>query len=509
MAGGFAVANGSATDYGGSLTFAVILTCIMAASGGLIFGYDIGISGGVTSMESFLGNFFPVVLRRMAQIKENNVYCIYDNEALTAFTSSLYIAGLAASLVASKVTKAIGRQAVMLLGGAMFFAGAALNGAAVNIAMLIIGRMLLGFGVGFTNQATPVYLAEMAPPRWRGAFTGGFQFFLALGNLVANLTNYGSSHIRWGWRLSLGLAAAPATIIVLGALFITDTPSSLILRGKMDAAKVALRRVRGPNADIDTELKEVIKSVERGQKNEEGAFRRIIRREYRPHLVMSVAVALFFQLTGVIVLAFFSPLLFRIVGFGSDGALIGAVILGAVNLGSITVSTFTIDRVGRKPLFMIGGVVMIICQVAMAWIMGAQLRKEEGTMPHRWAVALLVLVCGHTAGFGVSWGPLNWVIPGEIFPVEIRSAGNGITVAVGLGCTFIQTQTFLAMLCTFQYATFAYYAGWVVIMTTFIAFFMPETKGVPLESMNSVWENHWYWSRFVKERDVFKKSLEI
>ncbi|KAJ4752862.1 Sugar transport protein 5 [Rhynchospora pubera] len=499
---GFAVPSGPTADYGASLTFSVILTCVMAASGGLIFGYDVGISGGVSSMESFLRQFYPGVLKKMIEKGTSNEYCVYDSQSLTAFTSSLYIAGLFASLVAGKVTKAIGRQAVMLLGGAMFFAGAALNAGAVDIAMLIIGRMLLGFGVGFTNQATPVYLAEIAPPRWRGAFTSGFQFFLSVGVLIANLTNYGTNHIkRWGWRLSLGLAAAPATVIVIGAFFLTDSPSSLVVRGKLDAARAALRRVRGPDADIDAELKDVIRSVEESKKNEEEAYRRIIRREYRPHLVMAIAVALFFQLTGVIVLAFFSPLLFRTVGFGSDAALIGAVILGAVNLGSISVSTFTIDWLGRRPLFMIGGLVMIICQVAIAWIMGAQIgHNGEGTMPHGYSVAVLLLVCGHSAGFGVSWGPLNWLIPAEIFPVEIRSAGNGITSAVGLGCTFIQTQTFLAMLCAFKYATFAYYAGWIVIMTTFIALFMPETKGVPLESMNAVWAQHWYWGRFVRER---------
>ncbi|KAJ4817994.1 Sugar transport protein 5 [Rhynchospora pubera] len=502
---GFAVPSGSMPDRGAcaSLPFSVVLTCIMAASGGLIFGYDIGISGGVSSMESFLSKFFPSVLLKMMEKGQNNEYCVYDSQALMAFTSSLYIAGLLASLMAGKVTKSIGRQVVMLLGGAMFFVGAALNAGAVDITMLIIGRMLLGFGVGFTNQATPVYLAEVAPARWRGAFTSGFQFFLALGNLIANLTNYGTNHInRWGWRLSLGLAAAPATIIVLGAFFITDSPSSLVVRGKLDAARAALRRMRGPDADIDAELKNVIRSVEESKKNEEEAYRRIIRREYRPHLVMAVAVALFFQLTGVIVISFFSPLLFRTVGLGNDAALVGAVILGAVNLGSISLSTFTIDRFGRRPLFMIGGILMVVCQVAIAWIMGAQIRESnDGKMPHGHAVAVLVLICGHAAGFGVSWGPLNWVIPAEIFPVEISSAGNGITSAIGLGCTFIQTQTFLAMLCTFKYATFAYYAVWIVTMTTFIALFMPETKGVPLESMNSVWARHWYWRRYVREQN--------
>lgn len=153
MPGGAFLLNsgGGMADSGGGLTVPVVVTCLMAASGGLIFGYDIGISGGVTAMESFLSRFFPGVLRRMAAARRDE-YCVYDSHVLTAFTSSLYLAGLAASLVASRVTRAIGRQAVMLAGGALFFAGAAVNAAAVNVAMLIVGRMLLGFGIGFTNQ---------------------------------------------------------------------------------------------------------------------------------------------------------------------------------------------------------------------------------------------------------------------------------------------------------------------------------------------------------------------
>uniref|UniRef100_A0A453C3Y5 Major facilitator superfamily (MFS) profile domain-containing protein n=1 Tax=Aegilops tauschii subsp. strangulata TaxID=200361 RepID=A0A453C3Y5_AEGTS len=164
--GGFAVADAPSGDYGGGITFSVVVTCLMAASGGLIFGYDIGISGGVTAMESFLEEFFPGVLRRMAAARRDQ-YCVYDSHVLTAFTSSLYLAGLVASLAAGRVTRAVGRQAVMLAGGAFFFAGAAVNAAAVNIAMLIVGRMLLGFGIGFTNQVCLVFMTAdlyLEPP---------------------------------------------------------------------------------------------------------------------------------------------------------------------------------------------------------------------------------------------------------------------------------------------------------------------------------------------------------
>ncbi|KAK9268624.1 hypothetical protein L1049_000381 [Liquidambar formosana] len=156
-------------------------------------------------------------------------YHVSAHKVLT-LTSSLYIAGWAASLVASCLTVALGRRNIMVLGGRTFLAGATINGGAANVAMLILGRILLGFGVGFTNQATPIYLSEMAPPKWRGAFNSGFQFFIGIGVVTTNCINYGIAKLTYGWRLSLGLAIVPAVIMTLGALLISDTPSSLVPR---------------------------------------------------------------------------------------------------------------------------------------------------------------------------------------------------------------------------------------------------------------------------------------
>ena len=313
-------------------------------------------------MESFLKKFFPGLLKTAAHANKD-VYCIYNNQALTAFTSSLYAFGMVGTLLASRVTRRLGRQAIMLIGGTLFLAGALVNAAAANIAMLIVGRMLLGLGLGFSGQATPVYLAEVAPPRWRGGFISAFPLFISVGYLVANLINYGTSRIPgWGWRLSLGLAAVPAAVMVAGAAFIPDTPSSLVLRGKHDDARAALQRVRGKGVDIGAEFADILAAAEHARRNEEGAFRRILRREYRPYLVMAVAFPVFLNLTGVAVTAFFSPILFRTVGFESDAALMGAVILGLMDIGGILASGFAMDRYGRKLLFVIGGALMFTCQ---------------------------------------------------------------------------------------------------------------------------------------------------
>ncbi|ERN14598.1 hypothetical protein AMTR_s00038p00159960 [Amborella trichopoda] len=433
---------------------------------------------------------------------KQDVYCVYDSQLLTSFTSSLYIAGLVASLGAGKVTRVMGRRASMLLGGSAFMVGSVINCAAMNVAMLILGRILLGFGVGFTNQATPVYLSEMAPPKWRGAFNSGFQIFLSFGVVAANLINYGTTRINpWGWRLSLGIAAVPALIITVAAFFLPDTPSSLIQRGHTELAKETLRQARGSDAELDAEFEEFVQAS-KAAIPVTSPYKMILKRRYRPQFVMSAAIPFLAQMTGINVIAFYAPILFETVGFGKDSALMASVILGAVSLSSNLVSTYVVDRHGRRILFLVGGTMMMICQVIVACLLAAKI-GSSGDKPLRKAdsVAVLVVMCMYSAAFGWSWGPLAWLVPSEILPLEIRPAGLSISTAIAFVAVFLLAQTFLAMLCHFKYGIFLFYAGWLGFMTGFIALFLPETKGIPLDSMNSVWKQHWYWGRFLDDDD--------
>lgn len=502
MAGGQISDGGDGgTEFGGELTASLFIVCIVAAFGGLIFGFDVGISGGVTTMESFLSTFFPSILKRMAD-SQRDEYCVFDSQILTSFTSSLYVAGLIASLAAAKVTNSMGRQKTMLFGALTFLFGAVVNAVSVNIAMLILGRLFLGMAIGFTNQATPIYISEMAPTRMRGALNIMFQFFLGLGVVASNLINYATAQIpHWGWRLSLGLAAIPAVIMIVGTLLIPDTPRSLVQRGHQKEARLALRRLRGTNTDIEPEMNELIRLDEIANSVKHEPFKTIVQSRYRPHLVMSIAIPFFQQMTGINVIAFYAPVLFQTVGFGSSPALVATVLLGAVNLISIIFSSIFVDKYGRRFLFILGGTQMFICEIATGIIL--RIKAEGHSSPEVikiYSVVILVIMCIYSAGFGWSWGPLTWLVPSEIFPIEIRAAGQSIAIGVNFLITFILAQFFLAMLCRFKYLTFIFYGGWIVIMTVFIILFLPETRGVPLESMNSLWENHWFWSRYYEKK---------
>ncbi|KAF8731886.1 hypothetical protein HU200_015830 [Digitaria exilis] len=477
----------------------------MAASCGLIYGYDNGVSGGVTQMESFLSDFFPEVLTGTKDTNRS-IYCKYDNQWLTTFTSSLFIASALSSIVASHVTRKVGRQAIMLFGSALFLAGAVINAAAVNLTMIIVGRMLLGFGIGFTFQSAPVYHSETAPAKWRGAFASAYNAFSVMGTLSATVTNYFTDEIPgWGWRVSLGLAGVPGTLLAVGALFVSDTPSSLVLRGHTDKARAALRRIRGANADVDGELKDIVGAVEAASRNDDGAFRRLFSKEYRQYLVVGVALPVFYELTGVSVISVFLPVVFRTVGFSSQKAILGAVINFSVNLVATLLSSFVMDRTGRRFLLVAGGLCATVCQVAISLIMAAHL-GAIAAMPHNYATGVLVMLLLCTFSFSASWAPVRWAVTSEIYPVEVRSAGQAMSISIWLCLTFTELQVFIKMLCTMKYGVLLFHAGWLLVGIIFVAVFLPETKGVPLEVMRSVWIRHWYWRKFAEEDMIYSQD---
>lgn len=512
--GGFVNGDSGAKKYSGNLTWKVILACLLGAIGGLLFGYDIGISGGVTSMPNFLNKFFPSVYKKEEGIVPTNQYCTFDSQILTLFTSSLYVAALVSCFVASWLTKKIGRQWCIFYGGVIFLFGALLNFFADNILMLIFGRIFLGFGVGFQNQAVPLFLSEMAPHRYRGALNILFQLMITVGILSANLVNFGTNKIKdgavptllRGWGVSLGAAAIPAVFIIFGIIVLryfcslTDTPSSLVNRGKIDEARRTLQRIRGTN-DVDNEFNDMLDANTKQKTVEsEHSWTTIFKKQYRPQLVMAIFIPFFQQFTGINVIMFYAPVLFKTLGSGNDSSLVQAVVIGVVNVLATFIAIFTVDKKGRKFLFTLGGVVMFICQITVGALIGHEFGTSRvATISQGYAYMLLGLICLYVAAFACSWGPLGWLVPSEIFPLEIRAMGQSITVAVNMLMTFLIGQIFLKALCWVKFGLFFIFAGFVVIMTLFIWTCLPETKGVPIEDMAKEWKKLRCWKQYITE----------
>lgn len=201
----------------------------------------------------------------------------------------------------------------------------------------------------------------MAPAKIRGALNMGFQMMITIGILIANLINYGTSKLENGWRISLGVGAVPAVLLCFGALFLGDTPNSLIERGQKEEARKMLQKIRGID-NVEEELQELVLASE-SAKEVEHPWKNITTPKYRPQLTFCTLIPFFQQLTGINVVMFYAPVLFKTLGFGNDASLMSSVITGGVNVVATLVSILTVDKVGRKVLFLEGGVQMLICQV--------------------------------------------------------------------------------------------------------------------------------------------------
>eukprot|EP00775_Hariotina_reticulata_P001911 gene1911-2244_t len=420
----------------------VIVIAVVAAAGGLVFGYDIGITGGVISHPGFTAMFFG------SHDGGNDPFCKYDDHLLQLFTSCLFLAGAVAAIVGSYTCRRFGRRPTMMAGGFCFLVGSGLAAGAVHIAMLVLGRVVLGVGVGFATQATPLYLSEMAPFKLRGALNLLFQMAVTIGILAAQLINYGTKEsVPHGWRISLALGGVPALLLFVGSMLLPDTPNSLVQRGRSDDGRRVLQRIRGTDA-VDVEFEDICEAVNVSNSVKTNPYRTILKRRYWPQLFITILIPAFQQLTGINAIMFYAPQLFQAAGQGADAALLSSVINGAVNVISTVVAIVAVDRLGRKFLFIQGGVQMIICEV----VVGVLVKYNfEGPGNSAIANAIIAFICLYVAAF--AWSCMKW-------------------------------------------GAFLFFAGFVVLMTIFVIIAVPETKGVPIEELSEVILNkHWLWSR--------------
>eukprot|EP01097_Dermamoeba_algensis_P004702 TRINITY_DN3035_c0_g1_i3.p1 TRINITY_DN3035_c0_g1~~TRINITY_DN3035_c0_g1_i3.p1 ORF type:complete len:504 (+),score=99.45 TRINITY_DN3035_c0_g1_i3:239-1750(+) len=492
------------------ITVYVVITCIVAASGGLLFGFDGGVTGGVSNMPNFLEKFFPEVEIESGNSTSTDPYCRYDSQSLAFFASSMYFAGMIASFPAGVVTRQYGRKVSMTVAGTFFLIGSILLAAAEHYAMLIIGRIFWGIGVGFADQSVTIYNSEMAPPQWRGALHILFQFLTVSGVLIAQLINYGTQHFDWGWRLSLGLAGIPGLILTAGGIFLLETPNSLVERGKVEQARAVLEKIRGtPN--VDREMDTIVNASKEAREREEreSPWRSLFRKEYLPNLVICVLMPFFQQFTGINAIIFYSPQIFSsLIGSGLSASLLVAIIIGAVQVVATGIGLVLADKFGRKALLVEAAVQAFIAQFLMGLLFYFQFRNSDEM--DDWAAILAILLsCGFISAFGWGWGPLGWLVPSEIQPMETRSAGQSITVFVNLACTALIGQTFLPMLCGMKFGVFIFFAGWNLIMSVFAGLCLPETKGIQIDEVQHALHSHKFWKKVMDAEDYFSSYQNI
>ncbi|KAK9808487.1 hypothetical protein WJX73_000469 [Symbiochloris irregularis] len=488
-------------------TIYVFATTLVAAGAGLLFGFDNGIIGGVTGTSEFQRKFLPDVYRvNFLEGGDVGNYCKFDSQILQLFVSVLYLAAAVIAPLAGVIANWRGRQICLLTSGCLFGIGIILLATAQNVAMVVLGRILMGGGVGFANSSSTLYIVEVAPPRLRGGLGIMFQLVQTLGILIAYVYNYAFDTIDWGWRLSIALGGVFAALVVIGALVLPDTPISLLNRGRPEDARRVLERVRG-TANVDAEFQEMTEIVTASKKVPNSFKSLLFNPRYRPQLAVVIAMPIFQQWTGINAVIFYTPQIFSYVSHSKG--LEDTVVVGAVNVAATLVSTFTVDRFGRKFLFTEGGLQMAVCMIIIAATLGTEYGMHpNGRLPEPVSRGLLAVFCTFAAGYAWSFGPLPWLLPSEVQPLETRAAAASVNTTLNMLMTFVVAQTFQDQLCAERWGVFAFFAGLELLFVVLILFFLPETKGKSMDQIAVSFGDHWFWGKLKGVRTFKEERYE-
>jgi len=454
------------TDHhAGSVTYVFLLT-LVAALGGLLFGYDTGVINGAIGP---LKAHFSL------------------NPRQEGWAMGCALLGCAVGAAgAGALSDRFGRKKVLVLSAILFFISAVGTAIPQTIGTFIFYRILGGLGVGAASITSPMYIAEIAPARMRGRMVSVNQFAIVTGFLVVYFVNYfialqGDAlwNERLGWRWMFGSEALPALLLLVLSFVIPESPRWLTKQGREQQAMHILTRVDGP-AHARTELAEIKDTLT----HESGSLRQLLQPGMKIVLVIGIVLAVLQQITGINVFLYFGTEIFKKMGSGTNVALLQTIVVGVVNLSFTIVAIWTVDRIGRKPLMMIGSTGMGVCLLAMG--LAAYLQTTGYWM--------LLFILGYIACFALSVGPVTWVILSEIFPTRIRGRAMAVATVCLWVANYIVSQTFPMMnespwlVATFHRGfPFWVYGAFCLVLLLFVRAFVPETKGKTLEQIERCW----------------------
>ncbi|WP_380178367.1 sugar porter family MFS transporter [Kalamiella sp. sgz302252] len=427
--------------------------CMMAALSGLLFGLDIGVIAGALP---FLAKDLHI-----------------SNHQQEWVVSSMMFGAAIGALAAGWMSSKLGRKKSMLAGATLFIIGSLWSALSPDVESLIFSRVLLGLAVGVASYTAPLYLAEIAPERIRGAMISLYQLMLTTGIVVAYLSDTAFSY-SGNWRWMLGVIAIPAAILFVGVLFLPNSPRWLAAHGRFNEAQRVLDRLRNTSEQAKQELDDIRESLLVKQhgwslfKNN-GNFRRAVW--------LGMLLQLMQQFTGMNVVMYYAPKIFGIAGFSSTSEQMwGTVIVGLVNVLATLIAIGLVDRWGRKPMLTTSFLVMA---VGMG-VLGALLHLGVETDFRKYfAIAMLLIFI---VGFAMAAGPVVWLLCSEIQPLKGRDFGITASTTTNWVGNMIVGATFLTMLEKFGNAnTFWFYAALNLAFILLTMWLVPETKHVTLE----------------------------
>jgi SP family galactose:H+ symporter-like MFS transporter len=446
--------NDMATPVATHAKATAIFTCVLAALAGLMFGLDIGVISGATQ---FIQHEFAV-----------------SDHVIEWIVSSMMLGAAAGALLAGWMSAALGRKRSLILGAVLFVAGSLLCGVAWSAQTLIVARVVLGFAIGIATFTAPLYLAEVAPEHIRGAMISLYQLMITIGILVAFLSDTLLSY-SGNWRWMLGVIAIPGALFLLGVLFLPDSPRWLMMRQRDAEALEVLRRLRGDPDVVQREANDIREQLRTPQRGwhlflENGNFRRSVG--------LGVLLQLMQQFTGMNVVMYYAPRIFKDMGYDTAAQMWFTAIVGLTNVLATFIAIGLVDRWGRKPILYTGFAVMAVGLGAVGTMMGAQVSAHGAQL---FTVGMLLVFI---VGFAMSAGPLIWTLCSEVQPLKGRDFGIGCSTVTNWVANMIVGLTFLSLLGSVGHtATFYLYAALNLIFIALTFWLIPETKGVTLEQI--------------------------
>ena len=468
----------------------VVLLTLIATLGGLLFGYDTAvINGAVGSLKAY---FIDPRFADLANPAQANA----ANSLLGFVVSSALIGCIIGGISGGWVSTKIGRKRGLVIAAVLFLVsalGAAApefpfapigHGGPAYMINFVIYRILGGIGVGLASMLSPMYIAEIAPPKVRGNLVAWNQFAIIFGMLVIYFVNFGISKTgsgdTWlntiGWRYMFLSGVIPAALFLLLLLLVPETPRFLMMKGREADARAVLTKLVTPE-EREQELNEIRASFAEHHSGDLFSFG-------VPLVLIGITLSVFQQFVGINVVLYYATDIFKGMGMSTNASLMQTIIVGAVNLVFTVVAVLSVDHFGRKPLQIIGALVMAVSMIALGadfWLGGK-------------GMVALVSMLVYTAGFAVSWGPVTWVLLSEIFPNQIRGKAMAVAVAAQWIANYLVSWTFPILddnpylVAHFKHG-FAYwiYGVMSVLAALFMWIFVPETKGRTLEQMEGLW----------------------
>jgi SP family arabinose:H+ symporter-like MFS transporter len=429
----------------------LLKSTVVGALGGLLFGFDTAVIAGTTQQLTVTFN-------------------------LTAFTLGLTVSmGLVGTVLgamgAGVIGQRIGGRDALRIMAVLYTISAFGCAFAWNWSALLVFRFLGGLGIGGSSVLGPVYIAELAPAKWRGRMVGLFQINIVVGILLAYLSNYLIVLLNLGakqWRWQLGVAAVPSVLFLVMLYGIPRSSRWLVTQNKTDEALEVLKMMGSP--DSEAELREIMDSIhmERGM-----AAEPLFKSQYRLPIFLAITIGLFNQLSGINAILYYSNFIFAAAGFSQVSGALQTVLIGIMNLLATLLGMTLIDKLGRRILLLIGSVGMTICLAGVAAIFHTNTHLN----------ALVWLLVAYIGFFAISQGAVIWVYIAEVFPNRVRAKGQSLGSSSHWIMNAIISLTFPILAKSSGGLPFVFFASMMALQFLVVLFIYPETKGITLEQL--------------------------